>query len=104
MITRRALLGTTFALAGAAALAGCGSQASAADPQVSVTGGAIRGGTAGKVHVFRGIPYAQPPTGENRFRSPRPAVPWRNTLNTTRFGSDFIQPAGGDPVDRKSVV
>lgn len=104
VITRRALLGTTFALAGAAALAGCGSQASAADPQVSVTGGAIRGGTAGKVHVFRGIPYAQPPTGENRFRSPRPAVPWRNTLNTTRFGSDFIQPAGGDPVRQEDAL
>ncbi|SKG24684.1 Para-nitrobenzyl esterase [Mycobacteroides abscessus subsp. massiliense] len=104
VITRRALLGTTFALAGAAALAGCGSPARAADPRVSVTGGAIRGTTAGKVHVFRGIPYAQPPIGENRFRSPRPVNPWGGTLNATRFGSDFIQPAGGDPVRQEDAL
>ncbi len=91
-------------MAGAAALAGCGSWANAADPQVTVTGGTIRGETAGRVQVFRGIPYAQPPTGENRFRSPRPVEPWRNTLNTNRFGSDFIQPSGGDPVRQEDAL
>lgn len=93
-----------MALAGAAVLAGCGSPAHAAAPLVTVTGGPIRGETAGRVHVFRGIPYAQPPTGANRFRSPLPVAPWRNALDTTRFGSDFIQPAGGDPVRQEDAL
>lgn len=54
--------------------------------------------------MFRGIPYAQPPIGENRFRSPRPVNPWGGTLNATRFGSDFIQPAGGDPVRQEDAL
>lgn len=45
--------------------------------------GAVAGAAAGGVCAFRGIPYAQPPTGANRFRPPRPARAWAGTLHAT---------------------
>lgn len=34
---------------------------------------------------FRGIPYAQPPVGENRFRAPQPLEPWEGIRKADRF-------------------
>lgn len=42
--------------------------------------GAVAGTTEAGLCAFRGIPYAQPPTGANRFRPPKPAKPWKGTL------------------------
>ena len=45
-------------------------------------------GIAGKCPqytVFRGIPYAQPPVGENRWRAPKPPVPWQGVYPADRF-------------------
>lgn len=39
------------------------------------------------VDWFLGIPYAAPPTGNHRFRPPRPAPSWAGIWNATRFGS-----------------
>ncbi|KAH6929823.1 hypothetical protein HPB50_005974 [Hyalomma asiaticum] len=39
------------------------------------------GGT--EVDAFLGIPYAEPPIGELRFRRPRPVPPWEGTHNAT---------------------
>eukprot|EP00659_Diplonema_papillatum_P002446 gene2446-3798_t len=36
-----------------------------------------------KVWTFTGVPYAQPPTGERRFRRPVPAEPWSGVLPCT---------------------
>ncbi|MGW2474065.1 carboxylesterase/lipase family protein [Streptomyces sp. NPDC001665] len=33
-----------------------------------------------------GIPYAEPPFGENRFRAPRPRAPWPGVRDCTEFG------------------
>ena len=38
--------------------------------------GALRGVVAGGVATYRGIPYAQPPVGDLRWRAPQPAKPW----------------------------
>lgn len=38
--------------------------------------GRIRGRCVEGVCTFLGVPYAQPPIGENRFREPQPALPW----------------------------
>ena len=43
---------------------------------VDTLSGAVRGQVLGAARVFYGIPYAQPPVGELRFASPRPAAPW----------------------------
>lgn len=36
-----------------------------------------------EVDAFLGIPYAEPPMGELRFRRPRPVPPWEGTYNAT---------------------
>ncbi len=35
------------------------------------------------VSVYYKIPYAEPPTGDLRFRPPRPAQPWNDTLDVS---------------------
>jgi para-nitrobenzyl esterase len=42
--------------------------------------------------AWRGIPYAQPPVGELRWRAPRPTNPWTGTWPATDFGPQSLQP------------
>ncbi len=60
----------------------------APDPVVNVTGGDIRGTTLsdGKGAVFKGIPFAQPPVGELRWREPMPVVPWTGVREADKPG------------------
>ena len=67
----------------------------AAEPglEVSVTGGKIRGiqpSSRGGA-VFKGIPFAQPPVGELRWREPVPVRPWRGIRDATGFGHTCVQ-------------
>ncbi len=39
------------------------------------------------VVVLRGIPYAAPPFGADRFRAPRPAAPWDGVRDCASFGA-----------------
>ena len=34
---------------------------------------------------FRGVPFAAPPSAENRFRAPQPLQPWQGTLRANRY-------------------
>lgn len=43
-------------------------------------------GKTGKVNVFRGIPYAEAPTGTRRFRKPVPKANLPNPYNASNFG------------------
>ncbi|MET0406489.1 MAG: carboxylesterase/lipase family protein [Cystobacter sp.] len=38
------------------------------------------------ITTFLGIPYAQPPTGERRWKAPEPAAPWSTPLDASHFG------------------
>ena len=42
-------------------------------------------------HVWRGIPYAQPPVGDLRWRAPRPPAAWTDTRAALQFGSPCPQ-------------
>src|SRR5215472_18356615 len=56
-------------------------------PIVKVTGGQIRGARLDKGGaVFKGIPYAQPPVGDLRWREPMPVKPWTGVRDATAFG------------------
>lgn len=54
--------------------------------------GKLEGFERDGVRVFRGVPYAQPPVGEWRFRAPQPAKPWAGVRDATRFGHAAFQP------------
>ncbi|MEN2740587.1 carboxylesterase/lipase family protein [Microbacterium sp. X-17] len=58
--------------------------------------GAFRGEDAGAVHVFRGIRYGQPPTGERRWRDPVAAAPAEGVVDALVFGT--VAPQQENPV------
>lgn len=58
---------------------------------VAVTGGQVRGSTAGTVSTFKGIPYAAPPVGDNRWRKPQALAGWQGVRDATTYGSDCAQ-------------
>ncbi len=93
--------------------------------------GKLAGNETEGVRSFKGIPYAQPPLGELRFRPPAPPQPWPGERDATRFGASAPQsglmlaalpgmdvgpqsedclylnvyaPAGARPGDRKPVL
>ncbi len=39
----------------------------------------------GKTLIFRGVPYAQPPVGDLRFRRPQEHAPWESALSCKEF-------------------
>jgi para-nitrobenzyl esterase len=43
------------------------------------------------VQRYLGIPFAQPPVGELRWKAPQPVVPWSNVRNATHFGASPVQ-------------
>ena len=53
-------------------------------PTVRVAGGMIRGSVTDGDFVFRGIPFAAPPTGERRWTPPGPVQDWDGVRDTTR--------------------
>ncbi len=52
---------------------------------VVVTGGRIAGYTEDTITIFKGIPFAAPPVGSNRWKPPQPVIPWDCVLTTDRF-------------------
>ena len=59
---------------------------------VQTQSGQLRGQAEGGIHVFRGVPYAQPPVGELRWRRPQPREPWDGVRDALEFGPISIQP------------
>ncbi|MFE6858863.1 carboxylesterase/lipase family protein [Nocardia sp. NPDC057668] len=60
-------------------------------PEVRTANGRVRGRVRDHVATFRGIPYAQPPTGRLRFAAPAPASPWDGVREAAEFGSPAPQ-------------
>jgi len=77
------------------------SQTAAADnsgksnPTVTVQTGKLSGSLSPDGGaVFKGIPFAQPPVGELRWREPLPAKSWTGLRDATKFGAPCIQGGG----------
>jgi para-nitrobenzyl esterase len=64
-----------------------------ATQSVKVTGGLVSGATGRDpaVTVYKGIPFAAPPTGTNRWRPPADVIPWKGVRAATTFGPSCIQ-------------
>lgn len=54
---------------------------------VSVEGGMIKGIRENGLTVFKGIPFAEPPVGDLRWKSPQPVNPWDGVLVADQFGA-----------------
>ncbi|MFP3466117.1 carboxylesterase/lipase family protein [Leifsonia sp. SIMBA_070] len=55
-------------------------------PVVVTAAGAVRGRDDGRVRAWRGIRFAEPPTGPLRWRAPVAAHPWPGVAEASRFG------------------
>jgi para-nitrobenzyl esterase len=56
-------------------------------PLVSTTAGKIEGYFRDGLFVFKGIPFAAPPAGDNRWLPPQPVQPWTGVRDTKTFGA-----------------
>jgi len=54
-------------------------------PVVEIASGKLRGAAAGGIHAFKGIPYAAPTGGANRFLPPQPLQPWVGMLDALAY-------------------
>jgi para-nitrobenzyl esterase len=66
--------------------------------QVKIDAGIVEGTASGQpsVRVFKGIPFAAPPVGENRWKAPQPVAKWEGVRKADAFGAPCAAgPAGG---------
>jgi carboxylesterase type B len=61
--------------------------------------GTLRGSAEEGLSVFRGVPYAAPPTGDARWKAARPHPGWSGVRDATQYGLSAPQPwmPGGMP-------
>ncbi len=64
---------------------------------VSTENGKVRGLPAAdpRITAFKGIPFAAPPVGENRWKAPRPCEDWEGVRDCLAFAPVSIQTAPG---------
>jgi len=61
--------------------------------------GVVRGSMVEGVATFKGIPYAAPPFGSNRFQPPRPAESWDGVREALTYGPTVPKPPYFPPFD-----
>ena len=64
---------------------------------VNTENGTVRGIEAAdpRITAFKGIPFAAPPVGANRWRAPQPAENWEGVLDCARFKNISMQDTPG---------
>ncbi|UMP06724.1 carboxylesterase family protein [Amycolatopsis sp. EV170708-02-1] len=68
-----------------------------ADAVVRTDSGPVRGTVTSSHRTFQGVPFAAPPTGELRWRSPQPPRRWSEPRDATKPGNLCAQAFSGDP-------
>jgi para-nitrobenzyl esterase len=66
-----------------------------ARPVVEAPAGTVSGVSQKGVNVFKGLPYALPPTGAARWTPPRPAPRWDGVRDAAKFGPACVQNRSG---------
>jgi para-nitrobenzyl esterase len=67
---------------------------------VTTRQGHVRGRLRDRVAAFKGIPYAAPPYGPNRFQPPLPRQSWDGVRDALEYGRVPPQPPYAPPFDR----
>jgi len=85
----------SFVLSALAALFVAACSTPEANPVLSVEGGKVQGVPAATegVTVYKGIPYAAAPVGENRWKEPQPVTPWEGVKVADTFSAACPQAA-----------
>ena len=78
------------------ALLGWTTSNASAPTLVETPQGKVQGLMVNGFRIFRGIPYAEPPLGDKRWRPPMPSAPWSDVFDATQLARPCIQPSGPD--------
>ncbi len=73
---------------------GCSAPQPTRSAVVAAPAGKLQGHIVAGVHQFLGIPYAQPPFGERRWRAPVRRDPWSGVMQATGYGQICPQTGG----------
>ncbi len=97
---------TTFLLLSAVVatvVCSCGgkTQTEEQNPVLTIEGGQVQGvvSDSSAVVVYKGIPYAAAPVGENRWRRPQPVEAWDGVKLADKFGPAAVQRSQNDTTD-----
>lgn len=66
--------------------------------------GLVEGVRADGLTIYKGLPYAAPPTGELRWRPPRPAASWTGVRRAVAFAPACMQDGVSMPGETPSAV
>src|ERR1700727_1499620 len=83
---------TVAAIGGAAAPAAAASPSCTAATTVQTKDGPVCGVTADNITSYLDIPYAAPPVGDLRWKSPQPHAPWTTVLQATTAAPECPSP------------
>ena len=78
-------------LACAALSSGKFAAASEGPVEVKIGQGVLRGAAADGIAIFRGVPFAKPPVGPQRFRAPERPTGWAGVRDATAFAPEASQ-------------
>ena len=69
------------------------------DAAIAVEGGQIRGvaSDVAGVSIYRAVPFAAPPVGDNRWKAPQPVVPWSGVKDSSAWPNRCTQLASANP-------
>jgi len=80
------IMATTLALGTQAMAVGAMAQT-----VVKTHSGSVKGVVEGQVVAYKGIPFAQAPVGDLRWRAPQPVAAWKGVKPADHFGPDCMQ-------------
>ncbi len=89
ILSRRTFVGRAAIAASAAAVRPLWAQSAAT---AKTRDGVLRGSIESGVSIFRGVPFAQPPVGDLRFRAPVKPLPWKGERDALKFAAAAMQP------------